>query len=210
MKVEAILKLILLYHRIKTFLFYRPFLKKANGKFLIISPILFTPQHCIIGKNVFIRNNARLEGINGHGSVKFNPVIEIGNNVSIEQNLHLTCANKILIGSDTAIAANVTITDINHPYKDINLPPERQGLEVSETIIGEACKIYNNAVILPGTILGKHNIVGANAVVYGTFPDFCVIAGAPARIVKRYNTVSTTWEKVDQDGNFIDLNKADS
>ncbi|HZY39329.1 MAG TPA: hypothetical protein VFE53_21885 [Mucilaginibacter sp.] len=139
-----------------------------------------------------------MEGIYQHEGIKFDPVIQIGDNVSIEQNLHLTCANKITIGNNTAIASNVTITDINHPYANINLPPEKQPIQVSEVFIGEACKIYNNAVILPGTTLGKHNIVGANSVVSGVFPDFCVIAGAPAKIIKRYNPETENWEKGDR------------
>jgi acetyltransferase-like isoleucine patch superfamily enzyme len=197
MKVEFILKkAVRWYHVIKTFLFYRPFLKKASGKFLIINPIVFTPQHCIIGKNVFIRNNARIEGVDKYEKLNYSPLIQIGDNVLIEQNLHLTCANKITIGCNTAIASNVTITDINHCYTDISVPPERQPLQVKEVVIGEACKIYNNAVILPGTILGKHNIVGANSVVSGAFPDYCVIAGAPAKIVKRYNYETEKWERV--------------
>jgi len=200
--VEFISKIILRYHFVKTYFFYRPFVKKAYGRFLLINPILFTPRHFIIGKSVFIRNNARLEGITRHDSDNFNPVVEIGNNVSIEQNLHLTCARKILIGNNTAIAANVTISDINHPYTDINLPPDRQPLQVSEITIGDDCKIYNNVVILPGTILGKHNIVGANSVVGGIFPDFCVIAGTPAKIIKQYNPGTESWEKVDSKDNF--------
>jgi acetyltransferase-like isoleucine patch superfamily enzyme len=41
-------------------------------------------------------------------------------------------------------------------------------------------------VVLPGTVLGRNVVVGAGAVVRGTFPDHCVIAGVPARIVRRY------------------------
>lgn len=204
MKVTNILrKVSWCYHSAKTFLFYRLFLKKCGGNFLIINPIVFTQQHCIIGKNVFIRNNARIEGVGRHEHAKFYPLIQIGENVSIEQNLHLTCADKIIIGGNTAIASNVTITDINHCYRDINLPPEKQPLQINAVVIGEDCKIYNNAVILPGTILGTHNVVGANSVVSGRFPDYCVIAGAPAKIIKRYNPATKNWEKVDQQGEFI-------
>jgi acetyltransferase-like isoleucine patch superfamily enzyme len=201
MRVENIFrKIFWRYHYIKTLLFYRPFIKKAHGKFLVINPIVFTSGYIIVGENVFIRNNARVEGVVQYEKVKFNPVILIGDNVSIEQNLHLTCANKIVIGSDTAIAANVTITDINHPYTNISLPPEKQALQISEVIIGESCKVYNNVVILPGTVLGKHNIVGANSVVSGVFPDYCVIAGAPAKIIKLYNGRTGKWEKVEVKG----------
>ena len=54
-------------------------------------------------------------------------------------------------------------------------------------MIGNDCLIGMNSVILPGTHLGNHCIVGANSTVRGEFPDYCVIAGSPARIIKRYD-----------------------
>lgn len=123
--------------------------------------------------------------------------------VRIQQNLHLTCASRIEIGENTAIAANVTITDIHHPYTDIDTPIEKQDLEVHPVKIGKDCKIYNNAVILPGTVIGNHVSIGANSVVKGTFPDNCVVAGIPAVILKKYDASIGEWRKTDKGGNFI-------
>ena len=142
-----------------------------------------------------IRNNCRIEGVDNYEGVQYSPDIVIGDKVKIQQNFHLTCASKVVIGKNTAIAANVSITDVNHGYQDISLPPERQPLKVSPVFIAENCKIYNNVVILPGTKLGKHNIVGANSVVSGTFPDYSVIVGAPAKLIKQYNPTSNSWDK---------------
>jgi len=70
--------------------------------------------------------------------------------------------------------------------------------------IGEDCKIYNNVVILPGASLGRHTVVAANSVVSGReYPDFCVLAGAPAIIRKRYCRESGRWLKTDREGNFV-------
>lgn len=170
-------------------------MRGCGKKNIILHPLLITYKYLATGDHVFVRDAARIEGISTYLSHKYDPKIVLGNKVSIEQNLHLTCANSISIGNNTAIAANVTITDITHPYTDISLPPEQQPIEVSSVVIGEDCKIYNNAVILPGTILGKHNVVGANSVVGGVFPDYCVIAGAPAKIIKYYNPATKNWEK---------------
>ena len=52
------------------------------------------------------------------------------------------------------------------------------------------------AAIMPGTVLGKQCVVGANSVVKGTFPDYCVIVGSPAKIVKKYNQQTHIWEKI--------------
>ncbi len=125
-------------------------------------------------------------------------MIEIGDQVSIEQNLHLTCANRITIGANTAIAANVTITDIHHPYSDVNLPIERQDIEVGEVVIGEDCKIYNNVVILPGVHIGKHVTIGANSLVSHDIPDYTVAVGNPASVVKQYDFEINKWIKIEK------------
>ena len=67
---------------------------------------------------------------------------------------------------------------------------------VKETTIGENCFIGMGAAIMPGTVLGKQCVVGANSVVKGTFPDYCVIVGSPAKIVKKYNQHTQIWEKI--------------
>ncbi|MFT4071119.1 MAG: acyltransferase [Dysgonamonadaceae bacterium] len=157
----------------------------------------FTPEYIIMHNNVFVRDNARIEGISKYGKQIFTPKIIFEDNVCIEQNLHLTCANLVKIGKNTAIAANVTITDIHHRYDDIHTPIEHQDIQVSPVSIGEDCKIYNNAVILPGTTIGKHCTVGANSVVSGTYPDYCVIVGAPAKIIKRYSFEKQAWLRID-------------
>lgn len=177
--------------------------KECKLRTHIISPLKVT-YNCICIGNATIWNNARLEGVFKYNDKTFSPLIIIHDGVSIQQDLHLTCAGKIEIGKNTAIAARVTITDINHPYVDINVPIERQDIEVKEVYIGDDCKIYNGVVILPGVTIGKHVTIGANSVVTHNIPDFCVAVGAPAHVIKRYNTKSQQWEKTDKHGNFIE------
>lgn len=50
--------------------------------------------------------------------------------------------------------------------------------------MGDNCFVGAGAIILPGTTIGNYCIVGAGAVVKGTFPDYSVIAGNPAKIIK--------------------------
>lgn len=178
----------------------------AMGKKVIIcDPILITCRSITLGSRVFIRNFARIEAVTNHGSDNYQPIIDIEDGVHIEQNLHLTCASSVRIKKNTAIAANVTISDIIHPYEDISLPSDKQKLIIKNVVIGEACKIYNNAVILPGTELGRHCIVGANTVVSAKkYPDYCVIIGSPSRIIKRYSASENKWAKTDENGNFIE------
>lgn len=138
-----------------------------------------------------------------YSSQSYNPLIEIGSNVWINQNFHCTCAKSIKIGDGTSITSNCGIFDIIHPYEDVNVNPRFSDIIVRPIEIGEECLIGMNSVILPGTILGRHCIVGANSVVKGVFPDYTIIVGAPAKIVKRYNSNSGKWERTNPDGSFV-------
>ena len=201
---KIINKLNSLFYFLFVFPKYKLLFKNISTGGCIKKPLLMTYNCINIGKNVFIQKGARVEGVTKYLKNNFTPLIIINDSVSIEQNLHLTCANKIEIGSNTAIASNVTITDINHPYIDINVAPEKQPIETSFVKIGEDCKIYNNVVILPSTELGKHTVVGANSVVIGKkYPDYCILVGAPAKIVKRYNFEKKEWQKTNDIGDFI-------
>jgi acetyltransferase-like isoleucine patch superfamily enzyme len=183
--------------------YYVCFFKKSGKRSLIIKPILLTPNCISIGSDVSIRNNARIEGVFKHYEQVFTPNINIQNNVNIEQNVHITCSDLIEIGANTAIAANVTITDTIHEYENVSILPKKQPLRSNKVIIESDCTIYNNAVILPGTVLGKNVVVAANSVVCGVFPSFSVVGGIPAKIIKRYCFEKNKWLKTDKEGNFI-------
>jgi acetyltransferase-like isoleucine patch superfamily enzyme len=86
----------------------------------------------------------------------------------------------ITIGKGTYIAPNVGIITANHDL--CNLDQHQPGRDV---IIGEACWIGMNTVILPGVVLGNRTIVGAGSVVTKSFFEGnVVIAGNPAKIIK--------------------------
>jgi acetyltransferase-like isoleucine patch superfamily enzyme len=90
-------------------------------------------------------------------------------------------SGKIYIGKGTYIGPNVGIITANHDINDLD-----KHVPAKDVIIGEKCWIGMNSVILPGVTLGKHTIVGAGSVVTKSFPDGnCVIAGNPAKIIKR-------------------------
>ncbi|WP_454975766.1 acyltransferase [Capnocytophaga bilenii] len=178
--------------------------KHLGGRSFIDAPIKISKKHISCGSNVYIWKNSRIEAVTKWKNKIYFPDIIFEEGVSIQQNLHLTCAKKVFIGKNTAIVSNVTITDIIHLHTIPNIPVLQQDIEVKEVYIDENSTIYSNVVILPGTFLGKNSIVGANSVVSGIFPDYCVIVGAPAKIIKRYCFEQQKWRKTDDKGNFID------
>ncbi|MEN5014991.1 acyltransferase [Erwinia sp. Eh17-17] len=166
------------------------FLKKIKFPTYFAFPVFFKGLNRVsVGKKVRVFPGCRLE-THGVGEI----IIE--DNVSIAQNVHLTSGAKLIIGENSLITANVFITTIDHDYRDISMPMAEQKLLVNDTIIGKNCFIGMGAAIQAGTKLGQHCVVGANSVVRGEFPDFCVIVGSPARIVKKYNHDSGVWERV--------------
>lgn len=134
-----------------------------------------------------------------------NGTIFIENDVSIGQNFHITSGGGLClkIGAHTTISGNTFITNIDHDYKRIGQHIMKQAHICNETTIGENCFIGYGVAILAGTKLGKQCVVGANSVVRGDFPDYSVIVGAPARIVKRYDANQNRWRKSDAQGNFL-------
>lgn len=198
----------------KTKNFYRmPFSKKINSIKMIIHYLLnvnsfgefgvysiFEKPHIInnkksiyIGKGVTIRPNLRIEAIKYYGDQIFQPKLTIGDGTTIEQNCHITCANKVSIGKRVVIAAYSMITDIEHEYKDINEGILHQNLTVKETIIGDDCFIGMGARIMPGVHIGKHCIIGTNSVVLKDIADYSVEVGIPSKLVKQYDFQKQQW-----------------
>lgn len=172
-------------------LLYAPFFGKFSIPSYIGKPILILGMNKIfIGKRVRIYPNARMEV---HGK---NSKLIIKENVGIAQNVHITTGANLIIGKSTTILANVFITDIDHSYEELGVPILDQRNIIKKTLIGENCFIGIGAAIQAGTILGNHCIVGANSVVRGHFPDYSVIVGAPAKIIKQYNFETQKWEKI--------------
>jgi acetyltransferase-like isoleucine patch superfamily enzyme len=194
----------IVYHFLLTQVLYKPWAIKMGKRVIICAPILITPKVLKLGSRIFIRDFARIEGVTSRNGISFQPIIEIESGVIIEQNLHLTCANSVTICKNASIGANVTITDIIHPYTDIMTRSDFQPIKFLDVKIGEDCRVNNNAVILPGVNLGKHCIVGANSVVLGKkYEDYSIITGVPAKVIKRYSSEKNIWARTDPEGNFI-------
>lgn len=140
--------------------------------------------------------NARIEAISNYNGVKYEPKIEIGERTSFGQNLHMICCKELTIGHDVTFSANIYIADVAHDYRVIDENVLTQPLIVKPTHIGDYCFIGYGACIHPGVTLGKQCVVGSNAVVLaGDYPDYSVLAGVPAKIVKRYDPKTDEWIK---------------
>lgn len=104
--------------------------------------------------------------------------VKIGNNVYINPNCLMMARGGITIEDGVQIAANVQLLSNNHDPYDLSV------LICKPVLLKERSWIGAGATILPGVCIGKHAIVGAASVVTKDVPDYAVVAGNPARIIR--------------------------
>ncbi len=122
----------------------------------------------------------------------YKPDFIVGKGTQIGDFCHITCAKRLEIGENVLMGQGVFIADSTHVYHDIATPVMAQGLTARPVMIGTGSWLGNHAAVL-GCSIGKNCVVGANSVVTRDVPDYCVVAGAPAKIIKRYDEVTRAW-----------------
>jgi acetyltransferase-like isoleucine patch superfamily enzyme len=179
-------------------IYYKLLFKRVGFPSYIGKPIfLLGKKRISLGNKVRIYPMCRME-VHGKKSK-----IVIKDNVSIAQGFHIISGGSLIIESGVLIAPNVFVNNMDNDYSEIGVPVFSQKQMVKKTHIGENCFIGIGACIQAGTILGKQCVVGAGAVVKGIFPNYCVIVGNPARIIKRFDLISKKWKKTNNKGEFI-------
>jgi acetyltransferase-like isoleucine patch superfamily enzyme len=97
----------------------------------------------------------------------------------------ITAHERIEIGDAVFFGQGVFVTDASHGYQDPGLPIGKQLGAHQPVSIGSGTWVGHGAVILPGARIGRNVVVAAGAVVRGVIEDFAVVAGSPARVVRR-------------------------
>jgi acetyltransferase-like isoleucine patch superfamily enzyme len=190
------------FYRLKSVVYYRRVFGSFGSGSVLFQPILLTNSQFIhIGNNVLIRKGARLEAIL---SDPLNPPeLRIGDNVNIEQNAHIVCHSRVIIGNHVSITGNCAIVDVTHPYEDVHDPVkigDRILAERSFVEIGERSFLGFNTIILPNVRIGSYCVVGAHSLVTKDVPDYSVVAGNPAKLMRRFDAVSGAWTSISTRG----------
>jgi len=126
------------------------------------------------GNDIIIKKNAYF----GKGKN-----IIIGNNSQIGENSFI--GEGTIIGKDVVMGPEVIIWSISHRYENINIPINLQGnTEIKPVIIGDDVWIGQRVVIMPGKIIGSHSILGVGSIVTKDVPEWAIMAGAPAKLIR--------------------------
>lgn len=171
----------------------------AYGNKLLLKgvPIIFNKKGASIsiGENCIIKSSflSNLVGLYSRTIIVTRipgACIKIGNNVGIS-GATLYARSGITVGDNTNIGGNVKILDNDfHPIEaEARLADDKEKIGTAPVHIGKNCFVGCNAIILKGSVIGDNCVVGAGAVVSGKFGDNCVIAGNPAKIIKKLQEV---------------------
>ncbi|MFF5342563.1 acyltransferase [Streptomyces althioticus] len=145
-------------------------------------------SHCIVGEQVTLT-----AGLMPGLDLGPEPILRIGDGVVLGRGSHVIADTTVTIGSDCYFGPYVYVTSTNHSYDDPHEPIGKQWPRMEPVEIGPGCWIGTGAVILPGASVGRNVVVAAGAVVRGEVSDHCVVAGAPARVVRRW-TPDEGWQ----------------
>lgn len=126
-----------------------------------------------------------------YGNQSFEPSVILGRNCRIGEYNQISACNKITIGDGLLTGRFVYIGDNSHGGLSLEeaavSPADRKLYSKGEIVIGNNVWLGDKVTILAGAHIGNNVIVAANAVVTKDVPDSCVVAGTPAKIVKRLN-----------------------
>jgi acetyltransferase-like isoleucine patch superfamily enzyme len=181
--------------RVKSRLYYAPQFAEFGRGSIIFKPMMISnPRFMRIGKYLECRPGLRLEAV--VVDPKYPPELIIGDNVNIEQNVHIVVLGKVVIGNNVSITARGCILGGTHPFFDVKSDVKigaRLGGEQSLTVIGDGCFLGVGAVIANNAKLGAGVVVGSNAVVRKSFPAHVVLEGNPARAILKYDAEADRW-----------------
>lgn len=173
-----------------------------------ITTRIFMRQARFVRRPVYIRGKKSISGCEGLTLGRFcrfdldgnKKTLFIGKNCQFGDMTHIVAHKQVIIGDNVLIASKCFISDTDHGcYSGDNqdspeISPNDRKLDMNPTTIGNNVWIGENTVILGGAKIGDGCIIGANSVVKGQFEKETILAGIPAKAIKRWNKQINKWE----------------
>ena len=158
-------------------------------------------KHINLGSRLTTGVGCRLEAYSDFNNGK---TLIFGNNIQINDYVHITAMRKVTIGNNVLMASKIYISDCTHGYYDggdnDSSPAEspiNRKYKISEVLIEDNVWLGESVAVLPGVKIGKGSIIGANSVVTKNIPKNSIAVGSPAKVIKKYDEIKKKWMKVD-------------
>ena len=153
------------------------------------APYMIIGDHVILGREVWLN----IPNV----SICNDLAIIIEDGCGIGRRSVISAKNQIHIQRNTVFGPSVLVMDHNHAFEDVTVPIPHQPMTPGGTIrIEEGCWVGFGAAIICSRgelVIGRNSVVGANSIVTRSVPAYSVVAGNPARIVKRYDPLKKAW-----------------
>lgn len=104
---------------------------------------------------------------------------ELGTRCMIQANVHI--GNNVIMGPDVKIYSR------NHNFDSLDIPIQKQGKKYFQTYVGDDVWLGANVIVTAGCNIGSHVVIAAGAVVTKDVPDYAIIGGVPAKVLKYRN-----------------------
>lgn len=114
------------------------------------------------------------------------PVLQPGGAIGSGSGLGVNCSvhGPLRIGDNVMMGPEVTILTHTHNIERTDIPMGQQGMRVAKVVVGNDVWIGMKVVIMPGVKVGNGAVIGSCAVVTKDVPDFAVVGGVSAKIIK--------------------------
>lgn len=160
---------------------------------VIVPPARVTNPQCIfLGDDVRIHEHAWISVVQAIDGVV--PRLTIGSGTSFGRFAHIACVGEIEIGAEVLASERVFIGDTYHGYEDVSQPVISQPMAPPEKVtIGWGSFLGIGSIVLAGVTIGEQSYVAAGAVVTREVEPRTLVAGNPARVVRRWDPMTSAW-----------------
>ena len=150
-----------------------------------------------LGDSVSLRKDAWLNVADDSLDREAEPAIVLEDNCHIGYGSIISAKNLIHLERDVLVGQQVIIVDHNHAYEDITIPVVKQDITEGGRIrIGQGSWIGRGAAIIcpkGELVIGRNCVIAVNSVVTRSIPDYSVVVGMPARIIRQYDPETRSW-----------------
>lgn len=171
-----------------------PYAALGAGSFVAPGASITCPHRVEIGSGVTIMPGAWLSVVEEHLGRRYEPRLRIGDRAWLGRDIVIACMGLVEIGADVLTADRVFVGDTYHGYRDPQRPIAQQAMSEPRPVrIGAGAFLGVGSIVLPGVTIGENGYVGAGAVVTSDVPARAVVAGNPARVIRRWDDAAGAW-----------------